>query len=247
VGTLGGLVALDLELPTLVSMTGDRSFLVLVAAMLGALLWLTSLRRLVAWAAALLAGLWLVVTFTPLTAWLRDGLVRKDPPQAADAVFVFGSRIQEDGDPTTDAMSRLLKGVELVAQGRAPRLVVSELPPPNGRYAPVAQAWVGEFASRGEVLSVGLVQNTHEEAVAVARLFRERGWRRVLAVSSPTHTRRAAATLEKEGLEVISVPAIETRFDLERLDWPAERRRAFGAITHERIGLLVYRRRGWID
>jgi hypothetical protein len=46
---------------------------------------------------------------------------------------------------------------------------------------------------------------------------------------------------------VFAVPAVETRFDLERLRWPGDRREAFAAIAHERIGLLVYRRRGWID
>jgi len=182
-----------------------------------------------------------------LTSRLADGLVRRDRIEAADAVFVFASRVQEDGDPTTDAMSRLLKGIELVADGRAPRLVVSEVPPPAGSYAPLARAWVAAFAPRGEVVSVGRILNTREEAVAVARLFRERGWTRVLAVTSPTHTRRAAAALEKEGLVVFAVPAVETRFDLERLHWPGDRREAFAVIAHERIGLLVYRRRGWID
>ena len=103
------------------------------------------------------------------------------------------------------------------------------------------------FAPRGEVLGVGRIRNTHDEAVAVARLFREHGWTRVLAVTSPTHTRRAALSLEKQGLVVISVPAVETRFDLERLRWPEDRRSAFSTVAHERVGLFVYRRRGWID
>ena len=199
------------------------------AAVLGALLWLTPLRRVAGVAVALLACSGLVVAFTPVTSWLADGLVRRDRVEAADAVFVFASRVQEDGDPTTDAMSRLLKGVELVADGRARRLVVSEVPPPAGPYAPLARAWVAAFAPRGEVVSVGRILNTHDEAVAVARLFRERGWTRVLAVTSPTHTRRAAAALEKEGLVVFAVPSVETRFDLERLHWPGDRREAFAA------------------
>jgi uncharacterized SAM-binding protein YcdF (DUF218 family) len=111
----------------------------------------------------------------------------------------------------------------------------------------LARAWLSAFAGRGEVVSVGRIRNTHDEAVAVARLFRERGWSRVLAVTSPTHTRRAAAALEKEGLRVFAVPSAETRFDLERLRRPGDRREAFAAIAHERVGLLVYRRRGWID
>jgi uncharacterized SAM-binding protein YcdF (DUF218 family) len=246
-GALAGLVALDLSLPSLVSWNGDRTYLVPAAAVAFAVAWLTPLRKAAALAVALLALLWLAVSFTPLTPWLAEGLVRRDPVQAADAVFVFASRVQEDGDPTTDAMSRLLRGVELVAGGRAPRLLVSEIPPPAGPYAPLARAWLDAFAREGEMVVVGRIRNTHDEAVAVARVCRERGWTRVLAVTSPTHTRRAAAALEKEGLVVVSVPSVETRFDLERLRWPGDRREAFGAVAHERLGLVVYRRRGWID
>jgi uncharacterized SAM-binding protein YcdF (DUF218 family) len=133
-----------------------------------------------------------------------------------------------------------------MAAGRAPWLVVSEMSPPAGPHAPLARAWLAALARRGEVLQIGRIQNTHDEAEALARLARERGWKRVLAVTSPTHTLRAAATLEKQGLAVIAVPAVETNFDLERLYHPGDRRRAFAPIAHERVGLVVYRRRGWI-
>jgi uncharacterized SAM-binding protein YcdF (DUF218 family) len=244
VGAVAGFVELDLNLATLVSFQGDGSLLCIACVLAVTLLWLTPLRRALGFLSAALAALWLVVSFTPLSAWMRDGLVRRDVVEDADAVFVFASRIQTDGDPTTDAMSRLLKGIELMAEGRARYLIVSEVPP--GSYAALARPWLALFARRGEVLDVGPIANTHEEAVALARLARERGLRRILAVSSPTHTRRAAATLEKQGLVAIAVPSIETSFDLETLLGPADRRRAFSAILHERVGLLVYRWRGWI-
>jgi uncharacterized SAM-binding protein YcdF (DUF218 family) len=246
VGALVGLLAVDIDLTSLVSYTRDRTPLVLAAGVVGALLWLTPLRRLLALALALLAALWLTVAFTPLVAWLADGLVRSDRVRDADAVFVFGSRLQTDGEPTQDAMSRLLKGLELAAEGHARLLVVSELRPPSKEYAPIARAWARDFAPGTEVVAVGPVGNTRDEAVALARLLRERGLRRVLAVTSPVHTRRAAATLEREGLEAIAVPALETRYDLETLDWPGDRRKAFGSVVHERVGLLVYARRGWV-
>ena len=56
----------------------------------------------------------------------------------------------------------------------------------------------------------------------------------------------ARLLLEAQGLEVMATPSRETRFDLENLDRPEERLLAFGAIIHERLGLFVYRRRGWI-
>ena len=247
VGAVAGFIVVDLNLPSLVSYLGDRSYLLPAIAAVCGMAWLTPLRRLVAAGTLLLAVLWLAVSFTPLASRLAEGLVRRDPVENADAVFVFASRIQEDGDPTTDAMSRLLKGIELMTEGRAPWLVVSEVPPPAGSYAPLARAWLATFARRGEVLQVGRILNTHDEAVALAKLGRERGIKRVLAVTSPTHTRRAAAALEKQGLVAISVPAAETNFDLENLRFPGDRRRAFSTIAHERIGLVVYRRRGWVD
>ena len=247
VGAVAGFVVVDLNLPSLVSLFGDRSYVLLLVAAAGAVSWLTPLRRLVVAGTLLLGALWLAVCFTPITSRLAEGLVRRDAIGNADAVFVFASRIQEDGDPTTDAMSRLLKGIELMAEGRAPWLVVSELPPPAGPYAPLARDWLRTFARRGEVLQIGRIFNTHDEAVALAHLCQERGIKRVLAVTSPTHTRRAAAVLEKQGLVAIAVPGIETNFDLETLRFPGDRRRAFAAIAHERLGLFVYRRRGWID
>ncbi len=243
VGALLALMAVDLDLASVVSFWADRSVFVPIVAFAGALLWLTPVRRLLAAATGALALLWLAVAFTPLVIWMADGLVRRDPPQSADAVFVFASRLQSDGEPTASAMSRLQKGVDLLAEGRAPRLIVSELPPPSRRYAPLARE---RLKGAGEVLAVGPISNSYDEAVAVARLFRARGWTRVLAVSSPIHTRRAAACLEKQGLGVVAVPSIEIRYDLETFDRPADRRGAFGSIAHEWLGLFVYERRGWI-
>lgn len=246
-GAVAGFIGLDLDLASLVSFWGDRTVLVPLAAFVGAAVWPTPLRRLAVAAVALLGALWLAVAFTPLTTRMTDSLVRQDPLQAGDAVFVFASRIQLDGDPSPDAMSRLLRGVELVGEGRSRFLVVSEMPGPQGRYAPLAEAWVERFAPSAEVLAVGPVYNTHDEALAVARLFHERGWKRVLAVTSPTHTRRASAALEFQGLEVVAIPSIETRFNLEGLERFGDRRKAFSNLAHEWVGLFVYRHRGWID
>jgi uncharacterized SAM-binding protein YcdF (DUF218 family) len=245
-GALCGFFVRELDLSSLVSFWGDRAFFVPAGAALGALVALTPLRAVLAVAAGGLSLVWLAVAYTPLSGRLAERLVRREAPRAADAVFVFGSRLQLDGEPTPESMSRLLRGLELIGQGFAPRLVITELHPPVPPQEPLAREWMRTLGVEAELLALGPVRNTRDEALLMAGLCRERGLRRVLAVTSPTHSRRAAATLEKEGLEVVSVPAIEVQVDIETLDRPSERLRLFGAVLHESVGYVVYRRRGWV-
>jgi uncharacterized SAM-binding protein YcdF (DUF218 family) len=247
VGALGGYIARDLDLLNLLSLSGDRTPMVLVAALFGAVVWGTRLRR--ALAVGLLVGvsLWSIVALTPLSAWLIRDLPRRDPAASADAVFVLSSGIQPDGELTTVAMDRLVHALELVGQGHTSRLILSELWPPRGSYAAQARPLMAHLGLKPDLFTVGPVRNTHDEAVAVGALCRARGWTRLLVVTSPLHSRRACAALEHEQLVTLSSPAVETRYDLETLDRLGARLFAFGDVLHERIGLFVYRRRGWIS
>lgn len=224
----------------------DPAPLVLAGGVVGALAWPTRLRALIGLGTALLAALWLVVAFTPLSLALSRDLARRDPPAPADAVVVLSSKLQRDGEPTSAELQRLLRGIELVAQGLSQRLVVTELSPPAPPHAPQARAACERLGVECQVLSAGLARNTHDEAVATAQLFARHGWGRALLVTSPLHSQRAAAAFEAQGLAVVSVPCVETRYDLEGLPEPRERLDAFGAVLHERLGLWVYARRGWL-
>lgn len=247
-GALIGLLIKETSLPDLISYWHSRSPLVLLGVLLGALLWLHRYGRwLVALALSGLSLLWLLLVFTPLTLWLSDGLLRKDPLQKADAIFVLSSGLQPDGELTSAAMSRLLAGVELLQQGYAPRLILSELHPPQKSYRSVAEPLMKNLGLSQELVTVGPVDNTHDEAVALGKLFQEKGWKRLLVVTTPAHSRRASAVIEQQGIEVISYPSTETRYDFENLSGYDERVYAFGSIMHERIGLWIYKRRGWIE
>jgi uncharacterized SAM-binding protein YcdF (DUF218 family) len=238
-GALAGFLARDLGL-------ADSASAWVPAALVGAALCIGRARALLATVLGALATVWLAAAFTPLSARLVEGLVRKDAPQKADAVVILGSRLQADGEPTTEASDRLAHGLELLAEGWAPRLVVSELPPPAASHAALARKAAAARGLAVEVLPVGPVRRTRDEAVAVAALCRERGWSRVLLVTSPLHSRRGALSMEREGVGVVSSPALETQFDLETLDRPAERLRAFASALHERLGLWYYEWKGWI-
>jgi uncharacterized SAM-binding protein YcdF (DUF218 family) len=247
VGALLGFLVKELSLPDLISYWHSRTPLVWVAAVLGALLWQFRVGR---WLASLglagLALLWNLVAFTSMTSWLAEGLTRKDPLQKADAVFVLSSGLQFDGELTSAAMSRLLKGLEVLQEGYAPRLILSELYPPQKSYAVVAGELMKSLKISQELVTVGPVDNTNDEAIALGKLFREKGWKTLIVVTTPAHSKRAAAVIEQQGIEVISVPATETRYDIQGLRGTDERLYAFGSIMHERIGLWIYKRRGWI-
>jgi uncharacterized SAM-binding protein YcdF (DUF218 family) len=245
-GALLGFLVRDLDLLALVSYWGDRAPVVLVGALVGALLWPTRLRAVLLGTTAALLALWLVVAFTPAVRWLGAGLTRRDPPGAADGVFVLGSALQADGEPTAPALARLVHGLELIGEGRATRLILTELPEPSARYAAVAQPLLQHLRLETELLTVGPVNNTRDEVVLVARLCRQRGFQRLLVVTSPWHSRRACAALEHEGVVAVGSPAVETQFDAEALDRMDSRMLAFGRALHERVGLWYYTRRGWI-
>ncbi len=245
-GLVAGLLARDLDLTSLVSFWGDRSFLLPMGAILGALCRGRRLRKGLYAVTGLLALLWLLVAYGPLSRLLVTGLVRSDPLRPADAVLVLATRMQSDGDPTAAQLSRLLHGLELVKDGLAPRLIITELPPPAASQRPFAEVLLQRFAPEVELVDLGPVFNTRDEAVMTAEYMKKHGLKRAIVTSSPTHTFRAAAVLEAQGLEVMASPAVETQFDLETLDRPEERLMSFGAMIHEHLGIFVYRRRGWI-
>jgi uncharacterized SAM-binding protein YcdF (DUF218 family) len=237
----------DLRLAQALSYSGDRVLLIPVAVIVGAVLCGLGLRVLVL---ALFLGavaLWTAVAFTPLDRALADGLPRADPLGPADVIYVLASDVQPDGDLTSESLSRLTHGLELAGQGLAQRIVVGELPAPHGRFAEAARRYIAELHLGIEVLSVGPVTTTHDEGVLVAELFRQHGWRRVLLVTSPFHSRRAAAVFEAAGLEVVSAPTREGKYNVEALATADERLRAFSDILHERLGSWIYRRRGWVS
>jgi uncharacterized SAM-binding protein YcdF (DUF218 family) len=243
-GGFAGLVAKELDLLALVSFDGSREALVVFLALAVAGLWALGLRRVVSTVAAGAAALWCLVAFSPLCVALANGLVLRDAPQDTDAVFVSLAALSPGERGRGERWSRLLHGADLVARGKAPLLVVAGADDTSRREAAEMLGRVGLGPDRLLATSGGT--STREEARALAQLGREKKWRLVLVVTSPIHSRRAGAALAKEGVDTIVSPSQETRFDLEELTRAGDRINAFGSVIHERVGLLVYRLRGWV-
>lgn len=241
---LAGFVVRDLDLPALFSFEHSQEPLVVLAAALGAVVGITRFRRALVAIAAALGLLWGIVAFTPLSSWLAQGLVRREMAEPADAVFVSFAGLRPGAQRTTEAQNRALHAADLLARGKAPRIVAVESSLLAG--VGMVRESLGRLGVEGEVVVAGRGDTTREEALAVAAAARERTWKLLLVVTSPIHSRRACAALEKEGLTVVCIPSLDSRFQVDELDTSAERLAAFGSIIHERLGIWIYARRGWL-
>jgi uncharacterized SAM-binding protein YcdF (DUF218 family) len=111
---------------------------------------------------------------------------------------------------------------------------------------PAVQRQMAALGLSAPIDEVGPAVNTHDEALLVARLARKRGWKQVLLVTSPAHTRRARATFLKAGLQVLVRPSPERDYELSSLNDPVQRLRAFRHWIYEWAGWHLYQRRGWV-
>ena len=132
---------------------------------------------------AVLVGLWLVACAF-LFVWPR---AEATPPNHADAVVVLSGGQDRRLDPALD----------LVRDGVAPNLVISS--PTRGKW-PQARALCG---GAKKVAGVRVIcfqpspYSTQGEARAIAKLARDRGWSRVVVVTSTFHATRARMLFER--------------------------------------------------
>jgi uncharacterized SAM-binding protein YcdF (DUF218 family) len=200
------------------------------------------------------------VTATPLAPALLRSTVRRDVPADAspaalprdvDAVAVLSSDVQTDGLVANRGVDRLLAGVEWARRlGRPLVLSVVRLPEPGARSSEADQRRLASLgAAPPPLFFVDSVRVTRDEAVRMAALARRHGWRRLLVVTSPSHSRRTCAAFERAGAVVTCAPAPAREYALggsRPLASPRERLGAFRDWLYEAIGWWSYRARGWV-
>lgn len=187
-----------------------------------------------------LIGLLGLSLMTPILKGPLRGLELFQAPTKADAIVVLGAGMQcGTGAMGAASMARLVKGLELWKAGYANVLTVSE---PAGlagfedcpKLDVVQKKLINNLYpdSSPEVLILSKVRHTRDEAARVRDLAKEKGWNKVLLITSPSHSARASQTFEQYGVNVISVPATETRYDRE-LPLPSDRLAALKTLMYE--------------
>ena len=239
-----------LGLPQLVGMRtlGDLPWVALVGSALGAL----GLAPLFGGVLAIaVVAVFLVSWFGLFDNRMQD-MVRSDslPGRPVDAVVVLSGNLTREGRIGSEALARLLAGIDLRRSLSAPHLVLTSIHRIRRgdtlSSEPDQRALLGRFDPGAVLHIVGPVRNTHDEAVAATGLARQQGWRRLAVITSPLHTRRACATFERQGLPVVCRASGSRDYSLNLRRAPADRLEAFRDWLYEVVGTRVYRTRGWL-
>jgi uncharacterized SAM-binding protein YcdF (DUF218 family) len=223
----------------------------LPAAIIGAALGATRLRALLWIGAGLLGVLCVLVAYTPLVRGAARPLVRSDSaPQRVDAIVALSAGVTPDGLARSETLDRLLSAIELQRKGVAPTLMVSRERARLGTGTvsdSTDLATVAELtASAPAIVFIDSIFTTRTEALQVKKIADARGWRRIAVVTSPMHSRRACATFEAVGFQVVCAPAALRGSGMDPHSIPEDRFRAFRSWLYETFATDSYRRRGWI-
>lgn len=233
-----------------------------VVRMLWMRLWRWSVLPTLAWAVLSL------ISCTSLASWLMAGLENRYPlppataVEGADVIVCLGGGIHPSvTEPTglhlVRGSDRLATALSMAVSGMAPILVLG-----GGGYehegrllseADAIQDYLARYPELGfEAISLGTCANTWDEARKVAALSQERGWKKVLLVTSASHMPRSVATFAKAGVEVVPVPChyLSSYNQIGEVSWLHMPDRGsldiFDSWFHEVIGTWMYQWRGWM-
>lgn len=233
-------------------------------------------RRWAPWA----SGGGLALLWIAASPWLSRQLVWGLEEQAsrltpaslprADVVMVLGGGLRPELPPrrrieVAEAGDRLLTGVALMREQKAPWLLVSggvvsftrgDPAPSEAISAARLAVELGVPAKR--ILLSDTARNTAEEAGALQRIARQRGWRTVLLITSATHLPRSLATFRRRtDLTIVPVASDYLLPERSSLGSPTAASMALALlpsadalalstlVIKEHLGTLAYRLRGW--
>jgi uncharacterized SAM-binding protein YcdF (DUF218 family) len=175
-----------------------------------------------------------IITRSSLTLYEVQKLIRDDALQEADAIIVLSSASTDEGRLDQIGVDRFIHALNLINRGYSKTLITSKLLPWYPSPEKDHQFLLSLF-NKKDFTHIVLPHSgtTFDEALTLKNEAQKRGWNKVIVVTSPTHSKRAAAIFEAQGLHVISSPCIDRQLSLSTLKHPRERVRAFALIMYE--------------
>jgi uncharacterized SAM-binding protein YcdF (DUF218 family) len=128
-----------------------------------------------------------------------------DNIQQADAILIFGNKVNEDGIPSNRLQSRLERGLELYNDGIAPIIIVSGGFGKEGYEEAVVmkEYLVGMGVPADAIIEDKDGYNTYQTAQNLVQIAEDNDISSVAIVSQYYHITRARLALERFGFEEI--------------------------------------------
>jgi len=204
-----------------------------------------------------------VFSFEPiaghLVRWTEAGAVRTfSPATTYDAVIVLGGIVDpaaayHSGElEMVDSAERIIRATALLRQGRARFVLLSagltSREPDEPSEADRLAAYLREEGiAPDRIVTESRSRNTHENAVESARIIAERGWRRLLLVTSAWHAPRALGCFRAAGLDPDVLPVDHRATDgSDNTLLPRAAALAMSTdMLRELLGRVVYRIAGY--
>jgi uncharacterized SAM-binding protein YcdF (DUF218 family) len=184
-----------------------------------------------------------------------------DPAVTYDAVILLGGVVSEavtaeSGQPALrDTVERLIKSHELLMDGHARYVIISSAARKQGRIESsetrvLARQMIAWGADPSRILLEEEARNTYENALYSQRIARERGFGKVLVVTSAFHMKRAEECFAAVGMTVDTLlvdyrarrgTGFRSQSWLPRVSYLADSTESL----REMAGLYVYRFRGY--
>jgi uncharacterized SAM-binding protein YcdF (DUF218 family) len=236
-------------------------------ALIGSLCSLLKFRR-VALASVGSAIIIIWICSTPFFAnWAIASLERQYPPRTlaqtpeADVAIVLGGALGQPLPPRVEVYlsggaGRVLHASRLYRAGKVKRVLVSAGNIPwtlaIKPEAELIKELLVEWGVASEAIEIATAsRNTYENAREIEHMWKARGFKSALLVTSALHMPRAIAVFRQAGLPVIASTADVLAVDGDARDlfaWLPDAS-ALVATTNalkERVGILVYRLRGYL-
>jgi uncharacterized SAM-binding protein YcdF (DUF218 family) len=219
-------------------------------------------------------GLALAALLVCGNGWVVDGLTRHlewkylppNPVPDADAIVVLSGGIESRIPPRPtievgDAGDRVLYAAYLHRQDKAARIICTGGVATGGIAPRPGAADMADFLQtlgvpKDAIITETKAANTHEHARNLRPIFQQKGFKRILLVTSALHMPRSMGVFQKNCPGIRFIPA-PTDYHIVDISIPWYRQVAaliptprhlleFSEASHEYLGIAYYRVRGWL-
>jgi len=139
-----------------------------------------------------------------------------DQIKHADVIVVLSGMVNpltgyNERPEFSSAVDRILAGEELLLLNKAPVLLISGgsglISQEGEKEADILRSWLIKRKHNPEtILSESESKNTAENAINTAKLAEEKGWKKIILITSAFHMPRSVLAFKKQGVDTIPFP-----------------------------------------